>query len=238
MVSQIPLDRPEPHDNEQIMKKVSDSTVARLSVYLRLLTELSAGGVSTLASEELARRCGTSAAQVRKDLSFFGTFGKRGLGYSVPELTAALRGILGLERRWRVALIGAGKIGAALMAYQDFRRQGFDIVAVFDADPAKVGTEWQGLVVETAADLEASLRGIDIAIVAVPAESAQGVVNRVVGAGVRAILNFAPMKLDVPEHVSVKTVNMALELEGLSYALVNEARGGRRVTTRPAASRG
>ena len=220
------------------MKKVSDSTVARLSVYLRLLTELSAGGVSTLASEELARRCGTSAAQVRKDLSFFGTFGKRGLGYSVPELTAALRGILGLERRWRVALIGAGKIGAALMAYQDFRRQGFDIVAVFDADPAKVGTEWQGLVVETAADLEASLRGIDIAIVAVPAESAQGVVNRVVGAGVRAILNFAPTKLDVPEHVSVKTVNMALELEGLSYALVNEARGGRRVTSRPAASRG
>src|SRR5690606_40370710 len=130
------------------MKKVSDSTVARLSVYLRLLTELSAAGVTTLASEELARRCGTSAAQVRKDLWFFGTFGKRGLGYSVPELTKALRGILGLERRWRVALVGAGKIGAALMAYQDFKRQGFDIVRVFDADPAKVGTEWQGMVVQ------------------------------------------------------------------------------------------
>lgn len=220
------------------MKKVSDSTVARLSVYLRLLTELSASGVNTLASEELARRCGTSAAQVRKDLSFFGTFGKRGLGYSVPELTSALRGILGLERRWRVALIGAGKIGAALMAYQDFRRQGFDIVAVFDADPEKVGTEWQGLKVEADADLERSLRGIEIAIVAVPAEAAQGVVTRVVGAGVRAILNFAPTKLDVPEHVAVKTVNMALELEGLSYALVNDARGNRRVTSRPAASRG
>ncbi|MBR9990766.1 MAG: redox-sensing transcriptional repressor Rex [Gemmatimonadetes bacterium] len=220
------------------MKKVSESTIARLSVYLRLLTELAAAGVTTLASGELARRCGTSAAQVRKDLSFFGTFGKRGLGYSVPELTEALRGILGLERRWRVALIGAGKIGAALMAYQDFRRQGFDIVAVFDADPARVGTEWQGLVIQRDADLETSLQGIDIAIVAVPASAAQGVVNRVVAADVRAILNFAPTKLDVPEHVAVKTVNMALELEGLSYALVNEARGARRVTSRPAASRG
>lgn len=220
------------------MKKVSESTVARLSVYLRLLTELSAAGVTTLASEELARRCGTSAAQVRKDLSFFGTFGKRGLGYSVPELMSALRGILGLERRWRVALVGAGKIGAALMAYQDFKRQGFDIVSVFDADPEKVGTDWQGRVVQADAEMEAGLRGIDIAIVAVPAEAAQAVVDRVVTAGVRAVLNFAPVKLTVPEHVALKTVNMALELEGLSYALVNEARGSRRVTTRPAASRG
>ncbi|HEX2165776.1 MAG TPA: redox-sensing transcriptional repressor Rex [Longimicrobiales bacterium] len=226
------------HDDEHIMKKVSESTVARLSVYLRLLTELSGAGVTTLASEELARRCGTSAAQVRKDLSFFGTFGKRGLGYSVPELTSALRGILGLERRWRVALIGAGKIGAALMAYQDFRRQGFDIVAVFDADPAKVGREWHGLVVQSDADLQRELERIEIAIVAVPAEAAQTVVNRVIEAGVRAILNFAPTKLSVPDHVAVKTVNMALELEGLSYALVNEARGSRRVTSRPAASRG
>jgi redox-sensing transcriptional repressor len=223
---------------KQNMKKVSESTVARLSVYLRLLTELSAAGVTTLASEELAQRCGTSAAQVRKDLSFFGTFGKRGLGYSVPELTAALRGILGLERRWRVALIGAGKIGAALMAYQDFRHQGFDIVAVFDADAAKVGTEWQGLEVQSDADLVAGLKGIEIAIVAVPAAAAQEVVNRVVAAGVRAILNFAPTKLNVPEDVAVKTVNLALELEGQSYALVNAARGTRRVTSRPAASRG
>jgi redox-sensing transcriptional repressor len=239
MVSQVPLGlAPELHENEPIMKKVSESTVARLSVYLRLLTELSSAGVTTLASGELARRCGTSAAQVRKDLSFFGTFGKRGLGYSVPELMAALRGILGLERRWRVALIGAGKIGAALMAYQDFRRQGFDIVAVFDADPAKVGTEWQGLVVQSDTELKGALQGIEIAIVAVPAEAAQGVVNRLVAAGVRAILNFAPTKLSVPDHVAVKTVNMALELEGLSYALVNATRGERRVTTRPAASRG
>jgi redox-sensing transcriptional repressor len=220
------------------MKKVSESTVARLSQYLRRLQELSAEGVATLASDELAERCGVSAAQVRKDLSFFGTFGKRGLGYSVPELVTELKKILGLEKRWRVALVGAGKIGAALMAYQDFRRQGFDIVAVFDADEAKIGREWNGQVVQGDADLSVSLKGIDIVIIAVPAESGQAVVNRVVAAGVRAILNFAPTKLEVPAHVTVKTVNMALELEGLSYALVNDAQGARAVTTRPAAARG
>jgi redox-sensing transcriptional repressor len=221
------------------MRKVSESAVARLSLYLRELMELGSRGVATLSSEELARRCQTSAAQVRKDLSFFGTFGKRGQGYSVPELTRAVRSILGLERRWRVGLVGAGKIGAALLAYQDFRRQGFDIVAVFDADPAKVGQEWSGCRVQADAELEESLRGgIEIVIVAVPAENAQAVVDRVVGAGVRAILNFAPTKLKVPAHVTVKSVNMALELEGLSYALVNDARGARTVSSRPAASRG
>jgi len=220
------------------MKKVSDSTVARLSMYLRLLTELQAEGVTTLASEELARRCGTSAAQVRKDLSFFGTFGKRGRGYAVDELVTELRRIMGLGRRWKVALVGAGKIGAALLAYQDFRRQGFDIVAVFDRDESKVGREWNGLMVQADAEMDASLRkGIDIAIVAVPADAAQAVVDRIVAAGVRAILNFAPTKLTVPDHVTMKTVNMALELETLSYALVNEARGGRTVSSRPAASR-
>ena len=221
------------------MKKVSESTVARLSMYLRLLTELQAEGVATLASEELARRCGTSAAQVRKDLSAFGTFGKRGRGYAVAELATELRKILGLSRRWRVALVGAGKIGAALLAYQDFRTQGFDIVSVFDRDDAKIGREWNGLMVQADADMNATLRkGIDIAIVAVPAEAAQAVVDRIVASGVRAILNFAPTKLSVPAHVTVKTVNMALELEGLSYALVNDSRGGRTVNTRPAASRG
>ncbi|HEY8469983.1 MAG TPA: redox-sensing transcriptional repressor Rex, partial [Longimicrobiales bacterium] len=107
------------------MKKVSDPTVSRLSLYLRILTELQEQGQSTVSSEELARRGGTTAAQVRKDLSFFGTFGKRGLGYGVPDLLAKLRSILGLERRWQVALVGLGKIGAALLGYQDFRRQGF-----------------------------------------------------------------------------------------------------------------
>lgn len=205
------------------MKKVSESTVGRLSLYVRLLTELEAEGRRTLSSEALARRCGTTAAQVRKDLSFFGTFGKRGTGYSVPELAAALREILGLGRRWRVALVGAGKIGTALLGYEDFRSQGFHIEAVFDADPAKVGQERMGLTVRADAEMDRALReeGIDIVILAVPAEAAQGLVDRVVKAGVRAILNFAPTKLNVPAEVALKNVNMALELEGLSYALAN-----------------
>jgi redox-sensing transcriptional repressor len=204
------------------VKKVSESTVSRLSLYLRLLEELDAG-VTTLSSEELAARAGTSAAQVRKDLSFFGTFGKRGLGYGVTELITTLRSILGLERRWRVAVVGAGKIGAALMGYQDFKRQGFYIESVFDSDASKVGQRWNGLVVRADAEMEMALQGesIDIAIIAVPADAAQSVVDRVVNAGVKAILNFAPVKLRVPGSVALKNVNMAVELEGLSYALAN-----------------
>jgi redox-sensing transcriptional repressor len=204
------------------VKKVSESTVSRLSLYLRLLEELEAG-IGTLSSEELAARAGTSAAQVRKDLSFFGTFGKRGLGYGVTELITTLRSILGLERRWRVAVVGAGKIGAALLGYQDFKRQGFYIESVFDSDAAKVGQRWNGLVVRADAEMETALQGesIDIAIIAVPADAAQSVVDRVVSAGVKAILNFAPVKLRVPVSVTLKNVNMAVELEGLSYALAN-----------------
>jgi len=217
------------------MKKVSDSTVTRLSLYLRILSELNEQGLTTVSSEELARRTGTTAAQVRKDLSFFGTFGKRGLGYSVPDLVERLRAILGLGRRWRVALVGAGKIGSALFGYQDFRRQGFHIVAVFDADERKVGQWWNGIQVLPADDLEQALRAeaIDIVIVAVPADAAQSVVDRVVAAGVRGILNFAPTKLDVPPEVTLKSVNMTVELEGLSYALSNGGRsGGKRRGTR------
>ena len=212
------------------MRKVSDCTVTRLSLYLRILSELNEQGLGTVSSEELARRAGTTAAQVRKDLSFFGTFGKRGLGYSVPDLVERLRAILGLGRQWRVALVGAGKIGAALFGYQDFRRQGFHIVAVFDADERKVGQRWDGLRVLPAESMEEVLRaeGIEIVIVAVPAEAAQGVVDRVVAAGVRGILNFAPTKLDVPPDVALKSVNMTVELEGLSYALSNGERGGAR----------
>jgi redox-sensing transcriptional repressor len=199
------------------MKKVSESTVGRLSLYLRLLEELEDANVATLSSEELATRAGTSAAQVRKDLSFFGTFGKRGLGYAVSELIVTLRSILGLERRWRVA------VGAALLGYQDFRRQGFFIESVFDSDEAKIGQRWNGIVVRADAEMEIALKRdqVDIAIIAVPADAAQAVVDRVIDAGVKAILNFAPVKLRVPDAIALKNVNMAVELAGLSYALAN-----------------
>lgn len=210
------------------MKKVSEPTISRLSLYLRLLMELSEAGVTTVSSDELASRSGTTAAQVRKDLSLFGTFGKRGLGYAVAELEERLRSILGLERRWGVALVGAGKIGGALFGYENFRRQGFYIEAVFDADPAKVGQRWHGLMVQPDEALEEVVaeREIEIAVVAVPARSAQRVVDRLVESGVRGILNFAPTRLDVPSTVVVKTVDMAVEMEGLSYALTRNGHSG------------
>ena len=205
------------------MRKVADSTVRRLSLYLRYLEEFEDQGIGTISSEALASRGGTTAAQVRKDLSFFGSFGKRGLGYAVPELAGRLREILGLERRYRVAMVGAGKIGGALVQYRGFRQRGFDIVAIYDVDPAKVGRQWNGLTVQHIDTLDAELarRPVDMAVLVTPAEAAQAVAERLVRAGVKAILNFAPVQLSVPDDVEVKTVNLALELETLSYALTN-----------------
>ena len=203
------------------MKRIADSTVRRLSAYLRFLEDFEGRGLSTISSDELARRGGTTSAQVRKDLSFFGSFGKRGLGYSVPELAGRLREIMGLGREWKVIIIGAGKIGAALVQYRGFKQRGFNILAAYDSNPDKVGTTLEGIPVRDIAQLERDVQREppDIAVVTVPSESAQSVVDRVVRAGIRAILNFAPTKLQVPADVTVKTVNMAIELEGLSFAL-------------------
>ncbi len=205
------------------MRKIAESTVRRLSLYLRFLEEFEAKGDRTASSAALAARGGTTSAQVRKDLSFFGSFGKRGLGYPVGPLIGRLREILGLTRRYRVVVIGAGKIGSALVQYQGFKERGFDLVALYDNDPRKVGKEWTGLVVRDVAHLERDLqrRPADIAAVVTPAEAAQSVADRLVRSGVTAILNFAPVQLSVPEPVTVKTVNLVLELEALSYALQN-----------------
>jgi redox-sensing transcriptional repressor len=207
------------------MRKVADSTVRRLSLYLRFLDDFEGQGIETVSSEALAQRGGTTSAQVRKDLSFFGSFGKRGLGYYVPELAQRLRQILGLGRRYRVAMVGAGKIGSALVQYRGFSQRGFDIVAIFDNDPAKVGTRWNGLVVQPIERLEQECRAqqVDMAVLVTPAEAAQPVADRIVALGIKAILNFAPLQLAVPDDVVVKTVNLALELETLSYALTNRS---------------
>ena len=205
------------------MRKIADSTVRRLSLYLRFLEEFEDQGIATVSSDALALRGGTTSAQVRKDLSFFGSFGKRGLGYAVPELAGRLREILGLGREYRVVLLGAGKIGSALVQYRGFQKRGFEIVGIFDVDPAKIGKRWNGVEVGNVADLESKARelGVDIAVLVTPADVAQELADRIVGLGVKAILNFAPVQLAVPEDVSVKNVNLALELEALSYALTN-----------------
>jgi redox-sensing transcriptional repressor len=205
------------------VKRIADSTVRRLSIYLRFLEEFEERGLATVSSEELARRGGTTSAQVRKDLSFFGSFGKRGLGYSVPELLTALREILGLGREWRVIIVGAGKIGAALAQYRGFRQRGFQIIAAYDTNPEKVGRPLEGVEVRDMSRLEADIAKDrpDIAVLAIPSDNAQAVLDRVVKAGIKAVLNFAPAQLHAPADVTVKAVNMAMELEGLSFALTN-----------------
>jgi len=197
-----------------VVRKISESTVRRLSVYLRTLDALTEEGRETVSSGELAERGATTAAQVRKDLSNFGSFGKRGLGYEVEELATRLREILGLDREWRVALVGAGRLGSALY-----------VVAVVDADPAKVGQRWNGVVIRSDEELEEVLAEgeVDVAILAVPGAVAQEVAERIVDAGVRAVLNFAPVQLRLPDDVSLKDVNLVVEMEALSFAL---SRGG------------
>ena len=203
------------------MRKIAESTVRRLSLYLRFLEEFDADGETTASSAALAARGGTTSAQVRKDLSFFGSFGKRGLGYPIPALIARLREILGLNRRYRVVVVGAGKIGSALVQYHGFKDRGFDLAALYDNDPKKVGREWAGITVRDVAQLERDLhrRPADIAAIVTPSEVAQDIADRLVKCGVSAILNFAPVQLTVPDPVTVKTVNLVLELEALSYAL-------------------
>lgn len=205
------------------MRKIAESTVRRLSLYLRFLEEFEEQGVDTVSSEALATRGGTTSAQVRKDLSFFGSFGKRGLGYSVPELASQLRDILGLGRTYRLAVIGAGNIGVALVHFRGFEKHGFRVVSLYDADPKKIGRKRSNLIVRDQMSIEEDIsqEPIDMAILVTPASAAQELVDRLVRAGVRAFLNFAPVQLRVPDDVVVKNVSLALELEALSYGLRN-----------------
>lgn len=208
------------------VKRIAESTVRRLSAYLRFLEESAEKGVDTISSDALARRGGTTSAQVRKDLSFFGSFGKRGLGYSVEELTASLRDILGLGREWNVIIVGAGKIGMALGQYHGFEQRGFRVSAVYDVDPKKIGSRWASTPVRDMAQIERDIAQDppDIAVLAVPVSEAQDAANRLIRAGIKAILNFAPTQLQTPPDVSVRNVNMAMELEGLSFILSNRDR--------------
>lgn len=218
------------------MSRISESTVRRLSHYYRVLEELDAEGGRVVSSHRLAEREGVTSAQVRKDLSYFGSFGRRGLGYSVPHLRSEIRAILGLDRRWRVVVAGAGHIGSALLAYRGFAEQGFEVVAVLDRDPARIGQRVGAIVVEDIARLPevVAREGLEIAVLATPAAAAQEVADAMVASGIRGILNFAPRKLHTPPHVAVRNVDMTLEFESLSFALaVGEnstapTRGGRR----------
>ncbi len=204
-------------------KRISESTIHRLSLYLRALSVLDKEEVLTVSSKELAVREKLTPAQVRKDLSFFGSFGTRGLGYPVSDLRTQIASILGVDRTWKVALFGVGNIGSALVSYKEFSRQGFQIVKLFDNDQRKIGSNHKGIIISDVRSMEREVRavGIEMAVVAVPATVAQYIVDDIVAAGIKAILNFAPINLKVPDDVYVRNENMSMELEYLSFALIN-----------------
>ncbi len=201
---------------------MSELTAGRLSVYLRCLNTLDAAGVKTISSKALAERFQLNAAQIRKDLAYFGEFGIRGVGYYVKELKRHLRMILGLDRTVRVAILGAGNLGLALADYPGFRQEGFAIVALFDTERSKIGRRSKGGVrIHDLGEFRRLVRRdqIDIAVVAVPADSAQTVVNAAVAAGIRAVLNFSPGTIKVPPGVKLKNVDLTVSLESLSFFL-------------------
>jgi redox-sensing transcriptional repressor len=201
--------------------RVSELTASRLSLYLRFLSQLEDGDTATVSSRAMADNLGVTSAQVRRDLASFGAFGVRGVGYEVKQLRVELERILGLDRTLHLVIIGAGNLGHALADYPGFGGGGLKVVALFDVDPDKVGGETRGgIPIYHLDDLESVAAGnVDVGIVSVPAEAAQGVVDRLVAAGIRAVLNFAPVRPRVPQGFRCKSVDLTLELESLSFFL-------------------
>jgi redox-sensing transcriptional repressor len=211
-----------PAKTKQGLDQISELTTNRLSVYLRCLNELDGAGVRTISSQSLAEQYHLNAAQIRKDLAYFGEFGVRGVGYYVRDLKRHLRQILGLDQKLRVAIMGAGNLGLALADYPGFRMEGFEIAALFDNRNEKVGQESRGGVpIYDIDDLKKIARrdGVRIAVIAVPAGAAQHVLNLVVASGIKAILNFSPGALEVPPDVKLKSVDLTVSLESLSFFL-------------------
>ena len=210
------------------LDQVSELTTNRLSVYLRCLNRLDAAGVRTISSQALADQFYLNAAQIRKDLAYFGDFGVRGVGYYVQELKRHLRHILGLDQKLRVAIVGAGNLGLALADYPGFRLEGFEIAALFDNLREKVGQKSRaGVPIHDIHDLKKISRreGIRVAVIAVPAPVAQNVLNLVVASGIKAILNFSPGTLEVPPKVKLKSVDLTVSLESLSFFLAQGDEG-------------
>ncbi len=200
--------------------------IDRLPIYARALSALEAEAREVVSSQELGTRLGVTPAQIRKDLSYFGRFGKQGRGYNVRKLLDELHRILGLDRQWRMALVGVGKLGRAILSYEGFAPQGFRIVEAFDAAPERVGRRADGLTIKDVSGLEAVLleNPVDVGIVAVPAEIAQDVIDTLVKCGVRAILNYAPIAAQVPKGVYLKRIEPVLALQSMTYYLKSTPR--------------
>lgn len=207
-------------------QNVPQTTINRLPIYLRCLMQAQAMQMPVINSVGIAEMAGTNAPQVRKDLSYLGELGTRGIGYDVDALIAHISRWLGLSADRRTAIVGFGRLGSALLGYGGFGESGFSVVAIFDADATKIGTRPDGVEVRSIADLESVLRDllVDIVILAVPEDAAQDIANRVAASGVRAILNFAPVRLEVPNDVAVRQVDLSTELQILSFHLALQRR--------------
>lgn len=201
--------------------KIPDIIIGRLPVYLRALQRMADNGIKTTSSQELGEHVGISAAQIRKDISQFGEFGKQGTGYSIAYLLDKLREILKVDRIWDVVLIGAGDMGHALANYQGFHNRGFHIVAIFDNNKEKIGTKIGEFTIQDADKMIESIKAanVKIAMLTVPAPTAQGVADKLIQAGVRAILNYAPISLNVPNNVKVQYIDPATHLQRMTYYL-------------------
>ena len=198
---------------------IPNPAVRRLSLYLRQLEAFKRSDRRTISSKQLGESLGLTDAQVRKDLAYFGQFGHPGIGYRVDDLIAQVRHILGTDKTWNVLLVGAGNLGRALMSYRGFNNKGFNLVAVFDNDPAKIGKKFGAFAIQPLAELQETIRkhAVRLAIMTVPAEVAQDVANQLVEAGVRGLLNFAPVSLQLPPEIALNAVDLAVSLEQLSF---------------------
>lgn len=210
--------------DESAEPQVPQAVVSRLSLYLRELQHLVRDGFETTSSTQLGRLLGFTDAQVRKDLAYFGQFGYPGIGYRCAELISAIKKILGTDQSWSLAIVGMGNLGRALIGYRGFQQQGFEIVAGFDTDPAKIGNKIEGLQVYHLDEVTKVVKekNIRLAIVAVPSAVAQRVADALVSAGIEGILNFAPVTLVLPKHIHTVGVDLAIELEQLSFNVVSK----------------
>jgi redox-sensing transcriptional repressor len=202
-------------------EKIPDIIISRLPVYLRALQHMADNGLKTTSSQELGEHVGISAAQIRKDISQFGEFGKQGTGYSIAYLLDKLREILKVDRMWDVIVVGAGDIGHALARYQGFANRGFNVVMIFDNDNNKVGEKIGDFTIEDTANLIEKVKAADIkiAMLTIPATAAQEIADKLVQAGVKAILNYAPINLNVPKNVKVQYIDPATHLQRMTYYL-------------------
>lgn len=202
-------------------KIIPDIVVGRMPIYLRALQQMLEEGRRVTSSQELGERLGISAAQIRKDLSQFGEFGKQGTGYSIDYLADQILSILKIDRVWDVAVVGAGDIGSAIARYQGFANRGFKVAMIFDNDPKKIGTKINDFTIQDSHKLEEEIRqaGIQVAMVATPGPEAQAVADKLVSAGVKAILNYAPINISVPSEVRVQYIDPVIHLQRMTYYL-------------------